>query len=297
MMASRTLKAALVSECDVLFVYIGWARRYDGTEPINGNFSWLKENVGAEARAFLSEAGYFHCGIGAGSVPGGRVHVVFVAQDPSDLTRKVVGIYARAETYQQAQDSWFRARTKHAMLISPSKRIPIPSWPGYMGTRRWAQRGDGASATHASLLKIFDQLRGKIVRGRLLSVKTTDSPLYDIELEAFEGQMREKFIRHRKREQRLRLAKIKEALSLNNGRLVCEVQGCGFDFQKVYGDLGSGYAQVHHLKPLSAAPHQGERVKLKSLAIVCANCHAMIHLGGENRPLNSLMRKRARASS
>ena len=29
----------------------------------------------------------------------------------------------------------------------------------------------------------------------------------------------------------------------------------------------------------------GREVKLKDLAVVCANCHAMIHIGGKCRPL------------
>lgn len=37
-----------------------------------------------------------------------------------------------------------------------------------------------------------------------------------------------------------------------NGRLCCEVPRCGFDFAKGYGDLGEGYAQIHHLEALGS---------------------------------------------
>jgi 5-methylcytosine-specific restriction protein A len=82
----------------------------------------------------------------------------------------------------------------------------------------------------------------------------------------------------------MRREKIAESVA-KHGRLFCEVPKCGFDFEKRYGALGRGYAQVHHLTPLNKAPKGGRKVLLSDLAIVCANCHAMIHAGGECRPL------------
>jgi 5-methylcytosine-specific restriction protein A len=58
------------------------------------------------------------------------------------------------------------------------------------------------------------------------------------------------------------------------GRLACEV--CDFDFARVYGKLGDGFAECHHLVPLSELP--GVRAtRLSDLAIVCANCHRILH--------------------
>jgi 5-methylcytosine-specific restriction protein A len=94
---------------------------------------------------------------------------------------------------------------------------------------------------------------------------------------------------HRKRERRLREKKIEETLRLNNGRLICEVVNCGFDFLERYGEPGRGYAHVHHLMPLSDLPTHGEKVSQRDLAVVCANCHAMIHRGGGSRPLEGLI--------
>jgi 5-methylcytosine-specific restriction enzyme A len=87
----------------------------------------------------------------------------------------------------------------------------------------------------------------------------------------------------------MRRAKIAEALD-ETGRLVCQVPKCEFDFEERYGELGKGYAQVHHLIPLHKAPKEGRKVLLKDLAIVCANCHVMIHAGGECRLLAGLIR-------
>ena len=111
----------------------------------------------------------------------------------------------------------------------------------------------------------------------------------DLELSGFEGAQRVRFVIHRRREGELRRRKIEEAM-LKTGKLICEVPKCGFDFERRYGDLGKGYAQVHHLVPLHKAPADGRKVTLDDLAIVCANCHAMIHAGGECRPLAGLIR-------
>src|SRR5690606_19764194 len=63
------------------------------------------------------------------------------------------------------------------------------------------------------------------------------------------------------------------AVLRQGGTLACEA--CGFDFEKVYGDRGSGYIECHHVVPLHEA---GEgRTKLSDLALICANCHRMIH--------------------
>jgi 5-methylcytosine-specific restriction enzyme A len=111
----------------------------------------------------------------------------------------------------------------------------------------------------------------------------------DEEFAGFEGERLERYVLHRKREQQLRKRKIDETLRLRNGRLVCEVVNCSFDFVARYGDLGRGFAHVHHLKPLSGLPTEGEKVSLRDLAIVCANCHAMIHRHGESRSLEGLI--------
>ncbi|HCY81662.1 MAG TPA: hypothetical protein DHV22_08690 [Xanthomarina gelatinilytica] len=47
-------------------------------------------------------------------------------------------------------------------------------------------------------------------------------------------------------------------------------------FHKTYGDLGKGYIECHHITPLSQI--LGESITtLHDLALVCSNCHRMIH--------------------
>ena len=112
----------------------------------------------------------------------------------------------------------------------------------------------------------------------------------DEELRAIEGAQRIAIVRHRRREQKLRAAKLREGLRRGQGCLCCEVPGCNFNFHEVYGKIGSNYAQIHHLKPLADRTAPSE-TKLSDLAIVCANCHAMIHVGGACRPLKGLIHR------
>jgi 5-methylcytosine-specific restriction protein A len=128
-----------------------------------------------------------------------------------------------------------------------------------------------------------------LVRGRAPVGTPVESA--DLALSWFEGERKQSFIYHRRREAEVRRRKIEDVRIRNHGKLICEVPNCGFDFAKRYGTLGEGYAQVHHLLPLREAPDGGRPTKLEDLAIVCANCHVMIHLGGECRPFDGLIRK------
>lgn len=59
-----------------------------------------------------------------------------------------------------------------------------------------------------------------------------------------------------------------------HGKLFCEV--CDFDFSIRYGDIGKGYIEGHHTKPVSEMA-ENEKTKVEDIAIVCANCHRMLH--------------------
>jgi predicted HNH restriction endonuclease len=92
------------------------------------------------------------------------------------------------------------------------------------------------------------------------------------EYEALEGR---RLLRlHKLKERKPQLVRRKKRATLQaTGRLLCEA--CGFDFAAVYGELGAGFAECHHTQPLGEA---GERVTtLGDLAVVCANCHRMLH--------------------
>ncbi|MDP2367701.1 HNH endonuclease [Rhodoferax sp.] len=123
-----------------------------------------------------------------------------------------------------------------------------------------------------------------------------DTDAFDVEeLVGLEGEVLHRMIRHHKRERYLRDRKIADVLG-SRGSLACQVPGCGFDFARAYGTLGEGYAHVHHLLPL-AQRDSAQPTSLSDLAVVCANCHAMIHRGGESRELGSLIGSRKESGS
>ena len=108
--------------------------------------------------------------------------------------------------------------------------------------------------------------------------ETQASPLPPVEedidndAEAEEGRLLTLLHRRRERSRKLVEKKKKQVLSVQ-GRLTCEV--CGFDFQAAYGERGKGFIECHHTRPVSES--KGVKTRLSDLALVCANCHRMIH--------------------
>jgi 5-methylcytosine-specific restriction enzyme A len=91
--------------------------------------------------------------------------------------------------------------------------------------------------------------------------------------EAPEGRLLTRIHLTRERNRRLVEAKRKKAMA-SNGRLACEV--CEFDFSIACGDCGSGFIECHHTKPLAILGTEA-KTHIDDLALVCANCHRMIH--------------------
>jgi hypothetical protein len=281
---------ALELDLPILFAYIGWAHDYDGSEAVRGTHAYLRANPDdkhtSEAQAFRRKRGYFSSGVGRGYGPE-RLHVVLIALDPVSNAKRVVGVYAAAML--EHDSDWSFARTRTAVLIPVDRRPNLTAdWPAGQGIRRWAQRTEGA--VHPPLLKYFRLLKRRlpaIMADRLRPNPDADQTYAGLGMR--EGQLKRRLVIHREREARLRKAKIDKVLELCKGRLICEVPGCGFDFFKKYGDLGFGYAHVHHLVPLAQTNSRRRRTTLDDLAIVCANCHAMIHRGGDCRDLADLL--------
>src|SRR5690606_33747619 len=93
----------------VLFVYIGWANRYDGTEPIMGSHGFLDSNADdcSEMYAFAKRHGVYRCGLGRGNIGTDRIDVVFVAKKEGESVRRVVGFYLDATVEPlEGGDTW-----------------------------------------------------------------------------------------------------------------------------------------------------------------------------------------------
>ncbi|QIK55117.1 HNH endonuclease [Dysgonomonas sp. HDW5B] len=88
-----------------------------------------------------------------------------------------------------------------------------------------------------------------------------------------EGSILYKLHKYRERNSAI-VKKKKNKYFRENGKLECEV--CGFNFNEIYGDLGNGYIECHHKIALSQLDVEAI-TELDDLALVCANCHRMLH--------------------
>ncbi|MES1992881.1 MAG: HNH endonuclease [Pseudomonadota bacterium] len=52
---------------------------------------------------------------------------------------------------------------------------------------------------------------------------------------------------------------------------------CDLNFEKRYGEIGTGFIHVHHLTPLANIGIKYEVDSIRDLRPVCPNCHAMLH--------------------
>ena len=94
------------------------------------------------------------------------------------------------------------------------------------------------------------------------------------EISEKEGKWRWAIHFYRERNSKVVKAK-KEAVFKEYGKLCCEV--CDFDFAATYGEWGKRYCEAHHTKQLSKIDGT-VNTKPEDLAIVCSNCHRIIHL-------------------
>lgn len=88
-----------------------------------------------------------------------------------------------------------------------------------------------------------------------------------------EGQVLYKFHKYRERDTGIVKEKKKQTLKIL-GKLECEA--CQFNFEATYGILGSGFIECHHKIPLFKTDLE-KITKLEDLALVCSNCHRMLH--------------------
>lgn len=119
-------------------------------------------------------------------------------------------------------------------------------------------------------------------------VRVADSdatPNLDVDIHtliATEGRSRLVLHLQRERNQTLVRKKKEQAASLD-----CEI--CRFSFSRAYSGAASDYCEVHHLLPLSKV-EKTTRTRMEDLAILCANCHRVVHMrdGSEPYTLNEV---------
>ncbi|HLA54884.1 MAG TPA: HNH endonuclease [Flavobacterium sp.] len=88
-----------------------------------------------------------------------------------------------------------------------------------------------------------------------------------------EGAERTMFKLHKFKERKPELIIKAKLLAIQENRLFCEA--CDFNFEVIYPILGNGFIECHHRNPISIGGIR--KTKIEDLALVCANCHRMLH--------------------
>lgn len=143
-----------------------------------------------------------------------------------------------------------------------------------------AYKGIGLDAGSKSDSQVWNELHDKpeLVERLAQSIRnyaaTPESELSDDDEDgAIEGRILTRVHRARERNQAM-VQKRKKQRFEQRGSLTCEA--CDFDFAATYGERGVGFAECHHKVPLSES---GEtKTRIEDLAVLCANCHRMIHV-------------------
>lgn len=175
----------------------------------------------------------------------------------TDKYRNANGVYMKLMNFRRL-DPAFTAQGK--IGLSRGAKGEKDVWTRYAGDRRGL-----ATAAAAIRLAIVDPTVQLDVIG--------DQEEY----EADESRVIMKLHRSRERDRKLIASKKAQVLAAH-GALRCEV--CTFDFAHRYGVHGAEFIEAHHKRPVSALK-MGEKTRVSDLALVCANCHRMLHRGGD----------------
>ena len=119
----------------------------------------------------------------------------------------------------------------------------------------------------------YAQLKKNIPSAITRSVQASFGPLPDLDMVVTEGD--ERLRKHLVRERNAQIVmRKKKAFQKEHGCLFCEA--CTFDFAERYGEYGEGFIECHHIVPLASFKVAGP-TRLKDLAMLCSNCHRMVH--------------------
>lgn len=278
----------------IVFCNIGWMNHYDGIQgdTIQRGGSYNKDAIGHEVCNFTPCDGKVYgyvqptgsisvnrLGGAKGSDQADNVTVVWTA-GPDTGGTAIVGWYTNATVYRDLQAipsphkkhrdnniSEYRivASVKNAHLIPTIERdflIPRRVKGGIGQSNVWYADKPESAALVASVSKYVQS-----------GARTSRLPDVDADSSAIEGNPR--LVAHLRRERNPSLAeKKKKSVLAARGKLSCEA--CGFNFELKYGRHGHGFCEVHHLKPISKM-HKSKVTTLVDLAVVCSNCHRIIH--------------------
>lgn len=275
----------------IIICRIVWAKTYGSAkEKFNAgkmNYPRIAGETAGELLNFVNDDGYAYgyvepsgasislkkLGVrGANFLMG--VDVIWAAVHPISGRLCVVGWYRNATIHstpqtpkrglkRKSQPYQFKAKFNEVCLLPETERfLNVPTkrtrdQKGYIGQRNWFFP-EGSPNYKEFLADMHFLMSGTISK---LKKTTKDDEEY-LEGERYSIEMRLVS----------RNSKLVESVKRQKGTR-CEV--CHFDFEERYGAIGKGFIEAHHLVPLAT---RKEKVSsIDDLAVLCANCHRMIH--------------------
>lgn len=154
----------------------------------------------------------------------------------------------------------------------------IAKYDGHPDGVAMAKRDGGVTKRHLHMLERQGHLRFNtspegtaLAAGapRIAVAPESDESRYPEGAESF------RIHRHLERDGTLPV-RAKEKRLAEVGFLECDV--CRFNFGQRYGTVGDGYIEAHHTVPVSQMAG-GRTTQIEELALVCSNCHRMLHRG------------------
>lgn len=278
----------------IVFCNIGWMNHYDGIQgdSIQRGGSYNKDSVGHEVCNFTPcngrVFGYVQptgrisverLGATKGADHADGVTVVWTA-GPDMGGTAIVGWYTNATVFRELQAIPNPSKKHRSNNISEYRIVAsienahlIPTTERDFLIPRRVKGGIGQSNVWYADKPESVALVADVIKYVRSGARTSRLPDVDAESSAIEGNPR--LVAHLRRERSPSLAaKKKKSVLAATGKLCCEV--CGFDFESMYGKHGQGFSEVHHLKPISQMD-KGGATTLADLAVVCSNCHRIIH--------------------
>ena len=200
---------------------------------------------------------------------------------PNGLTEKH---FTQAAAHIDGEGVPVERNSVHYDLVIGEKRYP-PKYIVSLAVKLATGKEYPAGDFNAVEAKNYFQRKGYTVIDRRKEAEASVVP-EDDESAFPEGQ--ESFRRHRHLERDGAMPRKAKAKRLaETGKLECDA--CDTDFHRIYGSLGYGFIEAHHTVPVSEIKG-ATKTKISDLALVCSNCHRMLHRGKKLLTVSDLKR-------
>jgi predicted HNH restriction endonuclease len=196
--------------------------------------------------------------------------------DTSELIRRLEEMLSPtghdANVLSGRRDTYFSQKVRNLKSHNKLKRLGVAT---YDSAGMWRLTEKGEAFVEENLIALTEMSRqGFTVRAR----GETDRIDYT-GLIIEEGGLQAATQHQIKRSQKLKRLAVERFMERQGGRIFCEA--CTFDFDVCYSNIGRGYIELHHLRPLYLSKGQAFQVflneALTGTRMVCANCHRMLH--------------------